>query len=96
MKKSLRIALSVVIILVVVGCVFWYNSCHYIGRTAAVAAAVADAGIAPEQAYDTDVDLKVGHGPARYDVEFSAAGAEYEYVVNAVTGEILSGGVETH
>ena len=99
MKKVLRIALVAALILAVLapaalGYLYWYNSTHYIGRAAAVSAAIADAGYTADQVYDIDTDLEVGRGAARYEVDFRASGGEYDYVVNAVTGEILSTGVE--
>jgi uncharacterized membrane protein YkoI len=101
MKKAMKTVITLVIVLVlvaavVVGGVLWYNNSHYIGRDAALSAAAADAGFTVAQVFDTDTDLKLGDGPARYHVEFHAEGGEYEYVVNAVSGEILSGGLDNH
>ena len=43
---------------------------------------------------DVDLDLDPDDGPAHYDVDFKVGDKEYEYDVNAVTGEIMSHEVE--
>ena len=101
MKKAIKILIIVVIILAVVaaavlGYLCWYNSTHYIGRDAALSAAIADAGYTADQVYDTHAELEVGHGSAVYEVEFKAAAGEYDYVINAVTGAVLHSGMDTH
>ena len=58
-----------------------------IGRDAALNAALAHAGITDP--YNVDVDYDYEHGSAVFEVEFHKSGYEYEYVVDAATGEIL-------
>ncbi len=59
-----------------------------VGAEAALNAALAHAGIADP--YDVDVDYEYEGGKAVFDVEFKKDGYEYDYVVDALTGEILS------
>ena len=58
-----------------------------IGADAAVNAALAHAGVTAP--YNTDVDYDYERGTAVFEVEFHKGGYEYEYLVDALTGEIL-------
>ena len=60
-----------------------------IGQNAALAAALAHAGVSQSEIYDLDIDNKLHKQPAYYSVEFKANGMEYEYEVNAQDGSIL-------
>lgn len=51
--------------------------------------ALTNAGLAVADVWDLSVELKQQNGQQVYEVEFDAAGAEYDYWVNAETGEIL-------
>lgn len=62
----------------------------YIGEDAAVAAALADAGVTAEQAGHISRKLDYDDGRAEYEIEFYADGVEYEYDIDAFTGAILS------
>ena len=62
----------------------------YIGAEKALAAALAHAAVEPLSTSDIEVELDFRHGVIVYEVEFKAVNMEYEYVINAVTGEILS------
>ena len=61
----------------------------YIGADAAVEAALKHAGLAKTDITGLEVELDCEHGRMVYEVEFDAANAEYEYDVDAVTGEIV-------
>ncbi|MCR5808289.1 MAG: PepSY domain-containing protein [Clostridiales bacterium] len=61
----------------------------YIGKNAARDIALTHAGVSSSEAYDIDVELDRENGKAHYDVEFKANGREYEYEIDAVTGEVL-------
>lgn len=65
------------------------QSGEYIGKEAALAAALADAGLTEDQVYDIDVELDSDGGIVRYEVDFETRDTEYEYDIDAVTGEIL-------
>ncbi len=55
----------------------------------ALSAALSHAGVSAESAYDKSIELDYDHGVAVYEIEFSSAGVEYEYEINAATGEVL-------
>jgi len=61
----------------------------YIGVDKAKAAAFADAGVKGSAVRDLEVELDVEHGIMVYEVEFKANGTEYEYDIDAVTGEVV-------
>lgn len=63
---------------------------EYIGKKAALEIALNDAGVSASQANDIEVELETKNGTKVYDVEFKAGGREYEYVINAKTGSIIS------
>ena len=60
-----------------------------IGRDEALSIALQHAGVQAEQAQRIRVETDRENGRAVYDVEFTADGNEYEYEVDAATGEIL-------
>ena len=47
------------------------------------------AGISDHEAYDIDVELDDEEGALIYEVEFKADGMEYDYEIDAVSGNIL-------
>ena len=66
----------------------------YIGEDAAKAAALADAGIAEADCTEMKCELDTDDGTVHYDVDFKAGGLEYEYDIDAVTGEVMSSSSE--
>lgn len=66
------------------------NSSSYIGRTAALNAALDHAGVSVDAVHDIEIELDRENGKAVYEVEFSVGKTEYDYTVDAVTGEILT------
>lgn len=64
-------------------------SAQHIGRKAALRAALAHAGVSESDAYDVDIESDKENGRSVYDVEFKAGGNEYDYVIDALTGEVL-------
>ena len=62
---------------------------EYIGESAAVAAALAHAGVAKSDARVESVEPDVKNVKTVYEVDFLSGGYEYEYVIDAVTGEVL-------
>ena len=62
---------------------------RYIGIEAAQAAALADAGVDAAQANVTETDFDYENGCMIYEVEFYAGGVEYEYDLDATSGEVL-------
>lgn len=94
MKKFFKtIAVIFVFLLVLGGAVGGYfihrHNSMYIGRDKALEIALRDAGVAVSDLRDRDIDFDSGYGSAWYDVDFETVAMEYEYSLNAVTGEIL-------
>ncbi len=94
MKKVLKIIVIVLVLLLVAGgavggfFLHRYNT-MYIGRDEALRIAAKDAGVELSALRDRDVDFDVEHGSAWYEVGFDVDGMEYEYSLDAITGEIL-------
>ena len=61
-----------------------------IGKDAALQAALTDAGLTADQAVDIDIELERDLRSAWYEIDFECGRTEYEYKVNAYSGEILS------
>ena len=59
-----------------------------IGREAALAAALRHAGLTQSEVTDVYVKADTDDGYAVYDVEFLSGGVEYDYEIDAVTGEV--------
>ena len=62
-----------------------------IGTTAAAAAAQAYAGLTDANVIARDIDPELDENPAHYEVELKTASGEFDYDVDAYTGEILKG-----
>jgi uncharacterized membrane protein YkoI len=61
-----------------------------IGEEAALKIALDDAGLKQSQVRDIDVELERGDRGEYYEVGFEKGVYEYEYLIEAYTGEILS------
>ncbi len=61
----------------------------YIGYDAAKQAALTHAGLKLEDVKYLEAELDYGHGKMIYEVEFISGGFEYDYEINAVTGEVI-------
>ena len=66
----------------------------YIGEDAAMEIALKDAGIAKADAMELEAELDTDDNPIHYDVEFKAGGMEYDYDIDAATGDILDSSSE--
>ena len=91
MKKALKTALIILIVLLIIGTAIggyfiWRHHALYIGADAALGAALDDAGVL---AADVDVDFEHEYGRSCYEVQFETAEAEYDYIIDAGTGEVL-------
>ncbi|NLJ40580.1 MAG: hypothetical protein GX352_03065 [Clostridiales bacterium] len=65
------------------------NSTAYIGEEAAKNIALTHAGIEEDSAVFTEVKLDYEKGKMVYEIEFYSGNIEYEYEVDAVTGNII-------
>lgn len=61
----------------------------YIGEDAAKNAALNHAGFAAGDVSELKAELDTDDGTVHYDVEFKQGGKEYDYDINATTGEIM-------
>lgn len=66
----------------------------YIGEDAAKAAALADAGLAEGDVTELEAELDLDDAVVHYDVDFKSGGMEYDYDIDAATGDILSSNAE--
>lgn len=95
MKKSLKTALIVICVLLVIGIIIggffiWRHKTMYIGADAALKCATDDAGVRSSEIFDVDVEFETKRGQSLYEVEFETAEAEFDYIIDARTGEVLS------
>ena len=67
------------------------EQCIPIGKSAAALAAEEYAGTLELSSVTTDVDPELDEFPPHYGVEVRTAWGEYEYIVEAFTGQVLSG-----
>lgn len=66
------------------------NGAFYITQDQAKAVALAHANVSEGEISKLKIEFDQDHGKAEYDVEFKVDRTEYEYEIDAVTGEILS------
>lgn len=95
MNKTLKTVLIAFTVLILIGlCIggyfIWRHQTTYIGHNAAEDIAVADSGVNVTEIKDIDADFKHNRYSAWYEVEIDTHGMEYEYDIDARTGEILN------
>ncbi|MBQ7930695.1 MAG: PepSY domain-containing protein, partial [Clostridia bacterium] len=62
---------------------------EYLTESEVLLTALEHAGVKAEDAYDLSVELDNEHGKAVYEVEFKSGAYEYEYEIDASTGDVL-------
>lgn len=65
------------------------NSSSYIGEASAKKIALSDAGVSENQISQYWIEFDIDDGKAVYEIEFYANQCEYEYDIDALSGEIL-------
>lgn len=85
-KKCVLLILALAAVLC--GCAFGGEK--KIGKDAALQIAIADAGVTRDQIVDVDVELERAASSSWYEVDFECGRTDYEYRINAYSGEILS------
>ena len=65
------------------------NTTSYIGETAATNAALNHAKVDQSAAQSLTVKLDEDDGVTYYEIEFCSAGVEYDYEINATTGDVV-------
>lgn len=88
MKKTIMIIAALLL------CALCFSACSpfggkLIGKDAALEIALEDAGVDKKKAVDIDVELETEKFNKWYEVEFDAGSVEYDYRIQAETGEIL-------
>ena len=63
---------------------------NYIGDDAAKTVALEHIGIAEASTSEMEIALDTAKDPARYVISFKAGGLEYDYEIDAATGDILA------
>lgn len=66
-----------------------FSSQTYVGEASAKSAAYKHAGVKESDVYTCSCELDREHSITVYEVEFKANGYEYDYDINAVTGEVV-------
>ena len=66
------------------------SSKSYIGKDAALSAALKAAGLGKDQVKDIEIELDYEHGVMVYEVEFDRGFDEYSYDIDAKTGEVVA------
>ena len=89
--KNIRRSVVFVVILAVVlsGCAF--GGAKRIAKSEALQIALTDAGLTKDQVVDVDIELERNVRSAWYEIDFESGRSEYEYRIDAYSGEILSG-----
>lgn len=95
MKKGLKTALIILVVLAVAGgCVggyfVWRHHDMYIEKEAALRTALDHAGLKQTEIFHVEVEFEKNRYSAWYEVSFETQGMEYEYVIDAVNGSILN------
>ena len=94
MKKSLIITLSIVLALAIAAAAVYFfvlaPSSDYIDRTEAKKAALDTLGVNAADVLHLKTDLEKDDGYTYYEVSFTYDKQEYDYYVDAYTGEVLS------
>ena len=94
MNKTLKNILIAVLVLVIIGAaiggyfIYRHND-TYIGAEAAL-----NAGTTVNMIYSDDVEFEKTRHSAWYEVEFDTHQNEYDYIIDAVTGEILNSSIK--
>lgn len=93
LKKTIIIIIVALVLIAAVALgLVWYfvwNDSAYIGRDAAKAAALADAGFSAQEVQRLKADFERDDGFVFYEVKFISGTTEYEYTIDASTGAVL-------
>ena len=99
MNKTLKNILIALLVLVIIGAaiggyfIYRYKT-NYIGADAALNIALEDAGTTATMIYSDDVEFEKTRHSAWYEVEFDTHQNEYDYIIDAITGEILNSNIK--
>ena len=88
LKKAVLMVLVLALVVSVCGCAFGGN--RRIGKKAALQAALDHAGLTSNQVTDIEIEFEKTLSSAWYEVDFESGRTDYDYRVDAYSGEILS------
>ena len=94
MNKKTRIILIAAIVIIAVAAVavfFVMRGNAYIGKAAALECAYKDADVTADEVIEKDAEFEKKGGKAWYVVEFETFTTEYDYTIDARTGDVLNG-----
>lgn len=103
-KRAVSLWLGIpTIVILLLFCVFMISPLRgcvlgdegYIGSDAALELAISDSGIIAERAQDQSCKMVMIDGKACYKIEFSGSVAQYRYILDAQTGEIIREAVKS-
>lgn len=99
MNKTLRKILIIALVLLLIGaCIggffIWRHTTSYIGRRAAEEIAISDSGLSLAEIKEISSEFEKNRYTAWYDVDFETFGVDYDYIIDARTGEILNSATE--
>ena len=89
MKKYLVIVLVLLACFCAAGFMIWRHSVMYISPSQAAAIALEDAQLGEHELRDMDIDFEKTRFSAWYEVDFETHGMDYDYSIDAGSGEIL-------
>ena len=87
-KRWILVVLVLAIAISACGCVFGENK--KIAKADALQIALEDAGLTSDEAMDIDIELEKSFSKVWYEVGFESGRVEYEYKIDAHSGEIIS------
>lgn len=94
MKKTVIIIVAIVLVLALAAAAVYFfaiaPSKNYISRDAAKEAAISELGVSASDVLRIGANLEKENGYTYYEVSFVYDKIEYEYYVDAITGEILN------
>ena len=99
MNKTLKNILIALLVIVIIGAaiggyfIYRYKT-NYIGADAALNIALEDADATVTMIYSDDVEFEKTRHSAWYEVEFDTHQNEYDYIIDAITGEILNSSIK--
>lgn len=95
MKRFKQFVLFVLILaLVSAACGCAFGGQKKIGKDVALQAALEHAGLTADQVKDIDVEFERSIGSSWYEVDFESGRVEYDYKVDAFSGEILTSSMD--
>lgn len=93
MKANCILCAAGLSVLLISGCGREQSRMSYIGIEEAKQLALQEAGFSESEVKFTEADLSSRNGTDYYEVDFTAAGEDYEYEIDALTGVIIDADV---